>query len=154
MMPPMAVVAAETTRQSERDGCRGLAQIIDRVGDKWTVMVVGHLSERGTMRFNALMRAIPGVSHRMLTLTLRGLERDGLIKRTAYATVPLRVDYELTTLGRSLTEPLAMLARWASIRREEIETAQAEYDSARSLAAGPFSPAMISRTTDADNRRG
>ncbi len=135
MMPPTAAVAAETKRQPERDDCRGLAQIIDRVGDKWTVMVVGHLSEHGTMRFNALMRAIPGVSHRMLTLTMRGLERDGLVKRTPYATVPLRVDYELTTLGRSLTEPLAMLARWASIRREEIDTARAKYDSSRSLAA-------------------
>ncbi len=98
-------------------------------------MVVGHLSERGTMRFNALMRAIPGISHRMLTLTLRGLERDGLVRRTPYATVPVRVDYDLTALGRSLTEPLVMLARWASVRREEIETARAEYDSARSLAA-------------------
>ena len=135
MMPPMIAVATDVVPQPERDDCRGLAQIIDRVGDKWTVMVVGHLSERGTMRFNALMRAIPGVSHRMLTLTLRGLERDGLVRRTPYATVPLRVDYELTALGRSLTEPLAMLARWASARREEIETARAEYDSARSLAA-------------------
>ena len=134
-MPSTAAVAAKTTLQPGRDNCRGLAQIIDRVGDKWTVMVVGHLSEHGTMRFNALMRAIPGVSHRMLTLTMRGLERDGLVKRTPYATVPLRVDYELTTLGRSLTEPLAMLARWASVRREEIETARTEYDAARSLAA-------------------
>ena len=71
----------------------------------------------------------------MLTLTLRGLERYGLVRRTPYATVPLRVDYELTTLGCSLTEPLAMLAQWASARREEIETARAEYDSTRSLAA-------------------
>ncbi len=135
MMPPVAAVAAKTTPPPGRDDCRGLAQIIDRVGDKWTVMVVGHLSEHGAMRFNALMRAIPGVSHRMLTLTLRGLERDGLVRRTPYATVPVRVDYELTTLGRSLTEPLAILARWASARRKEIETARAEYDSTRSLAA-------------------
>ena len=134
-MPPTAAVAANMTHQPERDDCRGLAQIIDRVGDKWTVMVVGHLSEHGTLRFNALMRAMPGVSHRMLTLTLRGLERDGLVRRTPYATVPLRVDYELTTLGRSLTEPLALLARWASTRRGEIETARIEYDSARSPAA-------------------
>ncbi len=134
-MPPTAAVAVKTVPKPGRDDCRGLAQIIDRVGDKWTVMVVGQLSEHGTMRFNALMRAIPGVSHRMLTLTMRGLERDGLVKRTPYPTVPLRVDYELTVLGRSLTEPLAMLARWASVRREEIETARAEYDIARSLAA-------------------
>ena len=134
-MPPTIAFAAKTSLQPERGECRGLAQIIDRVGDKWTVMVVGHLSEHGTLRFNALMRAIPGISHRMLTLTLRGLERDGLVRRTPYATVPLRVDYELTTLGRSLTEPLAMLAHWVSARREEIETARAEYDFTRSLAA-------------------
>lgn len=127
--------AAQTTCLPDREHCRGLAQIIDRVGDKWTVMVVGRLSEHGTLRFNALMRAIPGVSHRMLTLTLRGLERDGLVRRTPFATVPVRVDYELTALGRSLTEPLAMLARWAGARRGEIEAARAEYDSARSLAA-------------------
>ena len=71
-----------------RDECRGLAQVIDRIGNKWTVMVVGHLSS-GPLRFNALMRAIPGVSHRMLTLTLRGLEADGLVRRTAYPTIPL-----------------------------------------------------------------
>ena len=134
-MPPAVAFAAKTSLRPESGDCRGLAQIIDRIGDKWTVMVVGHLSEHGTLRFNALMRAIPGISHRMLTLTLRGLERDGLVRRTPYATVPLRVDYELTTLGRSLTEPLAMLAHWASARREEIETARAEYDSTRSLAA-------------------
>ncbi len=134
-MPPAVALAAKTSLRPESRDCRGLAQIIDRVGDKWTVMVVGHLSEHGTLRFNALMRAIPGISHRMLTLTLRGLERDGLVRRTPYATVPLRVDYELTTLGGSLTEPLAMLAHWAGARREEIETARAEYDTARSLAA-------------------
>ena len=134
-MPPTAAVAFKATPQPGRDDCRGLAQIIDRVGDKWTVMVVGHLSERGTLRFNALMRAIPGVSHRMLTLTLRGLERDGLIRRTPYATVPLRVEYELTTLGRSLTEPLAMLARWASVKREEIESARLRYDATCALTA-------------------
>ena len=124
--------AAKIATPSERDECRGLAQIIGRVGDKWTVMVVGHLSESGVMRFNTLMRAIPGVSHRMLTLTLRALQRDGLVRRTAYATVPPRVDYELTALGRSLTEPLSMLAEWASTRRSEIENAQREYDSAPS----------------------
>jgi len=120
--------------ESARDACRGLAQIIDRVGDKWTVMVVGHLSS-GSMRFNMLMRAIPGVSHRMLTLTLRGLERDGLVKRTAYATIPPRVDYELTELGRSLTGPLTGLAHWAGARRSEIEAAQGNYDASRVAAA-------------------
>ena len=135
MMSDVSADAVATARGPREEECRGLAQIIDRVGDKWTVMVVGHLSGSGTMRFNALMRAIPGVSHRMLTLTLRGLERDGLVRRTAYATVPLRVDYELTTLGRSLTEPLARLAQWAGARRAEIELARVEYDAAHALAA-------------------
>ncbi|WP_431257358.1 winged helix-turn-helix transcriptional regulator [Roseateles chitinivorans] len=107
--------------------CRGLAQIIDRVGDKWTVMVVGHLSS-GTLRFNELMRCIPGISHRMLTLTLRALERDGLVDRTSYPTSPPRVDYALTALGQSLTEPLRLLAVWASDRREDIAAAQRAYD--------------------------
>ncbi len=120
---------------SSRDECRGLAQIIDRVGNKWTVMIVGHLSEHGLMRFNALLRAIPGVSHRMLTLTLRGLERDGLVKRTAYATVPPRVEYELTELGLSLTEPLTLLARWSSARRGSIEVAQRDYDAVHEVEA-------------------
>ena len=130
-MKKMSVEVADPQLQfSTRESCRGLAQIIDRIGDKWTVMVVGHLSEQ-SLRFNALMRAIPGVSHRMLTLTLRGLERDGLVKRTAYPTVPPRVDYELTTLGRSLTEPLAGMAQWASVKRAEIENAQRRYDESR-----------------------
>ena len=118
--------------------CRGLAQIIDRVGDKWTVMVVGHLST-GPLRFNALMRAIPGVSHRMLTLTLRGLQRDGLVRRTAFATIPPRVDYELTDLGLSLTKPLAELAAWASAKRRQIEQARENYDHGlSSVPSGPL----------------
>ncbi len=120
-------MAAETVDPSAAVECRGLAQIIDRIGDKWTVMVVGHLST-GTLRFNELMRRIPGISHRMLTLTLRGLERDGLVRRTAFASIPPRVDYALTDLGSSLTEPLTLLARWAGAHRADIETAQRDYD--------------------------
>ncbi len=90
-------------------------------------MVAGNLS-RGTMRFNALMHGIPGISHRMLTLTLRGLERDGLVRRTAYAVIPPRVDYELTVLGRSLAQPLEILASWASLHRAQIQAAQQDYD--------------------------
>jgi len=114
---------------SDADECRGLARVISDVADKWTVMVVGNLSE-GTLRFNELMRRIPGVSHRMLTLTLRGLERNGLVRRTAYATVPPRVDYELTPLGHSLTAPLSALAKWAAANRMELQDAQIRYDGA------------------------
>jgi DNA-binding HxlR family transcriptional regulator len=113
--------------QSNAEECRALAQIIDRIGDKWTVMVLGHLSE-GTHRFNELMRVIPGISHRMLTLTLRGAECDGLVRRTAFATVPPRVDYALTPLGHTLKEPISMLAGWARSHRDEIEEARARYD--------------------------
>ncbi len=126
--------AAKPVSQEAADGCRALAQVIDRIGNKWTVMVVGHLSS-GTMRFNALMHTIPGISHRMLTLTLRGLERDGLVKRTPYASIPPRVDYELTALGRSLTQPLASLASWASLRRQDIEAARERYDRGRPAGA-------------------
>ena len=108
----------------EHADCEILGQVLDRIGDKWTIMVVGALS-RGPMRFNALLRAIGGVSHRMLTLTLRGLARDGLVKRTVYPTVPPKVEYELTEVGRSLIEPLSALAAWAQRNQAAIEAARA-----------------------------
>ena len=96
--------------QNEPD-FRAVVQVLDRIGSKWTVMAVGTLKD-GPMRFNAIMRAIDGVSHRMLTLTLRSLVQDGLVKRTAYATIPPKVEYELTEPGRSLIEPLGLLVTW------------------------------------------
>jgi len=107
--------------------CRAMGYILDRVGDKWTIMAVGALS-LGPMRFNEMMRKIGGVSHRMLTLTLRGLEREGLVTRTAYATIPPKVEYELTDLGRSLITPLTALADWAHQNRPAMEAARARYD--------------------------
>ena len=115
-------------RESEdHEGCKALASVLSQVGDKWTILVVGVLS-LDSSRFNALQRAVPGISHRMLTQTLRTLERDGLVRRTAFAEIPPRVEYNLTTLGRSLTKPLAHLAEWASQKRVFIEMARAEYD--------------------------
>jgi DNA-binding HxlR family transcriptional regulator len=111
----------------DAETCKALGNILDRVGDKWTVMVVGILSD-GPVRFNALQRAVAGVSHRMLTLTLRGLERDGLVKRTVFATVPPRVDYELTELGHSLKPPLELLAAWARTHQAAIERAREAFD--------------------------
>jgi DNA-binding HxlR family transcriptional regulator len=105
--------------------CRALGQVLDRIGDKWTIMVVGALS-KGPMRFNALQRLIGGVSHRMLTLTLRGLEHDGLVKRTVYPTVPPKVEYELTEVGRSLIEPLSALSNWAQENLPAIEAGRAK----------------------------
>lgn len=114
----------EEVEHDDHAKCRALGQVLDLIGDKWTVMVVGALS-KGPMRFNSLMRLIGAVSHRMLTITLRSLERDGLVKRTAYPTIPPKVEYELTKLGRSLIAPLKTLATWAQRNRQAIEAARA-----------------------------
>ena len=90
------------------EDCRAVSEVLSRVGDKWTVLVVTTLGD-GPKRFNELRRALGSISQRMLTLTLRGLERDGLVTRTVFPTVPPRVDYELTDLGRSLLEPVSGL---------------------------------------------
>src|SRR3982751_1485048 len=92
--------------------CRTISTLLSRIGDKWTVLVVQTLGS-GSRRFNELRREIPSVSQRMLTLTLRNLERDGLVKRTVTPTIPPRVDYELTALGRDLLIPVAALGEWA-----------------------------------------
>lgn len=107
--------------------CRTISTLLARIGDKWTVLVVSTLGE-GSRRFNELRREIPSVSQRMLTLTLRNLERDGLVDRTVTPTIPPRVDYELTDLGRSLLEPIQRLADWALDNVDTIHEAQRRYD--------------------------
>lgn len=102
-------------------------QLLDRIGDKWTVLVLGVLAA-GSRRYGEIARAIEGVSQKMLTQTLRHLERDGMLVRTVHATVPVRVDYELTDLGRSLSEPLAVLEAWAVDHIAVIEQARTTYD--------------------------
>lgn len=124
--PNLKLVEVDYAVEGEAN-CKALGQIFQRIGDKWTIMIVGALS-RGPMRFNALQRAIPGLSHKMLTVTLRGLERDGLVTRTAFATIPPRVDYELTPQGRSLHEPLLTLASWARSQQVYIEGARKTFD--------------------------
>jgi DNA-binding HxlR family transcriptional regulator len=104
-----------------------VAEVLSRIGDKWTVYVVRLLSD-GSMRFNEIKRAIPAISQRMLTLTLRGLERDGLVTRTIYLTIPPRVDYELTDLGRTLIATLMALGDWALSNRANVEKARAAFD--------------------------
>jgi DNA-binding HxlR family transcriptional regulator len=104
-----------------------ISSLLDRVGDKWTVMVVGVLAD-GPVRFNAIMREVGGVSHRMLTLTLRGLERDGIVERRAFPTIPPKVEYELTPLGRSLAEPLEEVMNWVRLNKEIIEKARGAFD--------------------------
>ncbi|MEU9373543.1 helix-turn-helix domain-containing protein [Streptomyces sp. NPDC048255] len=108
------------------DDC-GIRDVLDRLGDKWSVLVVVQLAS-GTHRFKELQRAVAGISQRMLTLTVRRLERDGLITRTVYPTVPPQVEYELTELGHSLTCLVKALADWSLVHRPEIEAARAEWD--------------------------
>jgi DNA-binding HxlR family transcriptional regulator len=128
------VTSAELFAQIEKGGvrsvtesCRPITEILSRVGDKWSVMIV-RLLGFGPKRFNEIKRAINGISQRMLTLTLRGLERDGLVTRTVFPTIPPRVDYELTDLGRSLFPPIDALGAWAFENRHEIEAARARFD--------------------------
>ncbi len=107
--------------------CRGVASVLSRVGDKWSVFVIMMLGD-GPKRFNELKRMINGISQRMLTLTLRGLERDGLVTRTIFPTIPPRVDYELTDLGRGLARPVMALGMWAKEHQSQIEAARARFD--------------------------
>lgn len=106
--------------------------VLDLVGDKWATLIVG-LLEDGPQRFAVLHRQIGGISQKMLTQTLRRLERDGLVLRTVYAEVPPRVEYTLTPLGRTLCEPLAALRNWAEDHIAAVQEAQQQYD--RALAA-------------------
>ncbi len=110
-------------------GCKNVAPVLNRVGDKWSMMIVMMLSD-GPMRFSELKRAIDGISQRMLTLSLRGLERDGLVTRTVTPTIPPRVDYELTELGISLRQPVKALGEWAIEHFACIRAAQKRYDEA------------------------
>ncbi|WP_416409642.1 winged helix-turn-helix transcriptional regulator [Agrobacterium rosae] len=112
---------------SDHSQCQIISSLLDRVGDKWTVMVVGVLAD-GPVRFNAIMREVGGVSHRMLTLTLRGLERDGIVERRAFPTIPPKVEYELTPLGQSLVEPLEQVMNWVRLNQEIIEKARGAFD--------------------------
>jgi DNA-binding HxlR family transcriptional regulator len=107
--------------------CRGAASVLARVGDKWSVFVIMLLGN-GPRRFNEIKRMVGGISQRMLTLTLRGLERDGLVTRTVFPTIPPRVDYELTDLGRGLSQPVIALGTWAIEHLTEIEDARARFD--------------------------
>ncbi len=109
--------------------CRAVADVLARVGDKWTVYIVRLLAE-GPMRFNEIRRAVSAISQRMLSLTLRGLERDGLVTRTVTPSIPPRVDYELTALGLTLIEPIKALGMWAITNRAEVESARAAFDDA------------------------
>lgn len=127
----------------DTDKCRAVADILSRVGDKWSVNVVRLLAP-GPMRFNEMRRAISAISQRMLSLTLRGLERDGLVTRTVTPSIPPRVDYALTALGRTLIGPICALAEWAAANQGAVATARAEFDLAN---AGSRTVAELRRKT-------
>ena len=107
--------------------CKVANDVISLVGDKWSVLVVSTLGD-GTMRFSELKRAVEGISQKMLTTTLRGLERDGYLTRTVYPTVPPRVEYKLTPLGIELREPVSALGNWAIANHARVLAARQAYD--------------------------
>lgn len=114
-------------RHLPSEECPKISQVLARIGEKWSVLIIIMLAER-PRRFSELKRAIGGISQRMLTLSLRGLERDGLVKRTVHPVVPPRVDYELTPLGRSLHTPVSALGEWARSHLAELDAARETFD--------------------------
>lgn len=117
---------ADPFQWDTREDCQ-VRQILDRVADKWSLLVIALLENR-RLRFTELRREIDGVSQRMLTVTLRSLERDGLVKRTVHPVVPPRVEYELTSLGRTLHTTIQSLVTWTERHQEEIAAARSAYD--------------------------
>ncbi|MFC3643695.1 winged helix-turn-helix transcriptional regulator [Aquibium oceanicum] len=110
--------------------CRAVSDVLQRVGDKWTVLVVSKLGG-GPLRFNELRNTIGGISQKMLTTTLRGLERDGFVTRTVFPTIPPRVDYELTDLGRELLVPVQALGDWALKNIDRVNASRERFDAER-----------------------
>ena len=112
----------------DEDPGRIIRQVLERVGDKWSVLTIGTL-RNGPLRFSELRRSVTGISQRMLTRTVRALERDGLVTRTIYPEIPPRVEYELTDLGNTLIPPVLSLAEWAMRNAEEIDRRRSRFDS-------------------------
>jgi DNA-binding HxlR family transcriptional regulator len=112
--------------------CRPVAEILSRIGDKWSVMLVMELNG-GTRRFSELRRTLHGISQKMLAASLRGLERDGFVTRTAYPTIPPKVEYQLTDLGRDLAVPVRALGEWAIQNRARVLEAREQFDVAAPL---------------------
>jgi DNA-binding HxlR family transcriptional regulator len=109
------------------DVCQSVTDVLARVGDKWSLLVI-HMLSGGSMRFSELKRALSTISQKVLTTTLRGLERDGYVTRTVTPSIPPRVDYELTKLGSDVLVPVTALATWAFLHRDEVETARVAFD--------------------------
>ena len=132
-----SVPADAAVVDAAKTDCASVRELLSRIGDKWTVLVV-RLLRHGPRRFSELKREIDGVSQRMLTLTLRGLERDGILTRRVYPTTPPRVDYELTSLGHSLREPVEALGDWAFAHVDTIERARREFDQRGEVKSQPL----------------
>ena len=130
VVPAPEVTGEATGPCLQSAGCKNVAPVLNRVGDKWSMLIVMILSN-GSRRFSELKREIDGISQRMLTLSLRGLERDGLVTRTVTPSIPPRVDYELTELGISLRQPVKALGDWAIEHIGCIRAAQQRFDTAR-----------------------
>lgn len=113
----------------QTEPCRRISDILSRIGDKWSLLVIRQLGD-GPQRFSQIKRSLGSISQKMLTATLRGLERDGFVTRTVFPTVPPRVDYELTTLGRDLLQPVTVMADWALKNAERIERSRKRFDEA------------------------
>jgi len=126
LIPKHSKVTSQKIDHRSTD-CRAVSSVLARVGDKWSVLIIVMLGD-GPKRFNEIKRAVGGISQRMLTLTLRGLERDGLVTRTIFPTIPPRVDYELTRLGRSLWAAVEPLGLWAQGHVKDIHKAQEKFD--------------------------
>lgn len=118
----------------QEQGSCPVREVLDRVGDKWSVLAVFLLADR-PLRFNEMRRSIEGISQRMLTLTLRRLERDGLVSRTVAPTTPPRVEYALTDLGRTLVTAVEALVAWADVHRQDVEAARQAYDASPAAAS-------------------
>ena len=125
-MTALGTGTADSASEAPPSTCR-LRTVLGRIGDKWAIYIVDRLGE-GPRRFSELHRGIDGITARMLTVTLRGLERDGIVTRTVHAAVPPRVDYELTPLGLTLLATIGQLVAWADEHLDEIEAARADYD--------------------------
>jgi DNA-binding HxlR family transcriptional regulator len=126
-MSPSHIEKTPVLPEPNPGGCLATREILDRIGDKWSLYIIVTLAG-GPQRFNELKRTIDGISQRMLTLTLRGLERDGLVTRTMYPTIPPRVDYDLTAMGRTLLEPVMALVNWADANQFAIADAHRRFD--------------------------
>ncbi len=130
-----SLTVSDTGAASEPTSCRA-REVLQRVGDKWSMYAIDLLGQ-GTMRFTELHRAIDGITARMLTVTLRGLERDGIVTRTIHPVIPPRVEYALTPMGRTLLDTIGKLVTWADSHLPEIEAARAAYDARHRLTAHP-----------------